>query len=99
MRNFLAALLLASGLLALGTAQAQTVAPPVGVTVSTQGSAPVSAELNKYEIRRCLQIGVITREQAREIRARKREFERQQRSYQKAEAAKLQPAPRELSRR
>lgn len=70
-----------------------TATAPKGVTVqyrsATYQSAPVSAELNKYEIRRCRAIGVITAADAHMIRRRKRLAQRQENAYLKAEAAKL----------
>ena len=103
MKSLLFALLCATSLTSAQTASAQTATPPPaaqatpeapkGVTVTysaaTYQSCPVSAELNKYEIRRFRAIGVITAEQAREIRARKRAATRSENKYLKAQARQL----------
>lgn len=103
MKSLLFALLLGFGLTSTGTATAQTstseptapqTTPPAGVAVRHSGGCPVSGELNKYKIRRCRAIGVLSASQAREIRQRKRRALRQENAYLKAEAAKLR-APEE----
>lgn len=94
MKSLLASLLLLAGGLCASSAQAQTSVPvaahvPAGVVTYTSGPCAVSAELNKYEIRRYRQIGLLSAADARLIRGRKRVAARQERHYQKAEAAKL----------
>lgn len=95
MKSLLFALLCSAVSLASATTAAAQTAPPAapkGVTVqyssATYQGCPVSAELNKYEIRRFLAIGAITAQQAHEIRARKRAATRSENKYLKAQVAK-----------
>lgn len=105
MKSLLASVLLLAAGLCAAPAQAQTSVPepahvPAGVVAYTSGPCAVSAELNKYEIRRCRKIGVLSAADARLIRGRKRVAARQERHYQKAEAAKLRaPTKDELAQR
>lgn len=95
MKFFVFFLICAAGLTNATTASAQTTTdtPPKGVTVtyctSTHQGCPVSAELNRYEIRRCRTLGVISAADARMIRARKRAAQRLENKYLKAQAAQL----------
>lgn len=74
------------------TTSATSIHVPAGARVTTNSDFcdhTVSAELNKYEIRRCRVLGVITAEEAHLIRRRKRVAQRTENAYLKGEAAKL----------
>lgn len=77
------------GLLLLSAgARAQQAAPAAEVAFTRNVTGcPVSAELNKYEIRRSRKLGVITARDAREIKARKRQVARQVAEAQRAAVA------------
>lgn len=64
-----------------------------------KGQHSKSAELNKYEIRRCRVLGAITASDAHMIRQRKRRAQRQENAYLKAEAAKLHNEDTDLASR
>jgi hypothetical protein len=71
MKRLLAAtLLFAAG--SIGVVQAQTVFTPRPTIIRSPAPPTISAELNDYEIRRCVLLGYLSEGEAKEIRKRKK---------------------------